>query len=338
MSFRLFLSLFLIGVGIGSPWLVQDWLDSSSSPGLAERAGGALGDWQSRWEARWKTVPSIKEMAPVPDAPLPDVNADREPYPLASQTRRVMASLLGRGGETSGPAGSLFPGGGGVPSTPRSRALAEEALRRLSTELAGGGFKPGDPVVLRVFKEEGELEVWLKSENDPLFALFKVHRLVHCAGLPGPKLREGDGQAPEGFYTVSLNGLRPETKNHLGLDLGYPNVYDRNLGRSGSELMIHGGPSAAGAFALSPAAIEEVYALAEASLASGNGGVDVHLFPFRMTDARMETAMKARPRWLDFWIDLKEGYDFFENVRLPPAVDVEAGGYSFRIVEGENRS
>jgi len=207
------------------------------------------------------------------------------------------------------------------------------AGERLRGDLADLGFELGDAAYLRVFKEESELELWLKSGPEPHYALFKIFRLSHCAGEPGPKLREGDGQAPEGFYFASSGSLRPETRHHLGIDLGFPNAYDADRGYSGSDLMIHGGSFAAGAFALAPQDMEEVYTLVEAALEGGQEFLRINLFPFRMTDKRMDQVWESNPSCLDFWTNLKEGYDFFENVRQPPMAEVVSGRYAFRMEE-----
>jgi murein L,D-transpeptidase YafK len=100
--------------------------------------------------------------------------------------------------------------------------------------------------------------------------------------------------------------------------------------------MIHGGEGSAGGFGLSSAVMDEVYALIDAALREGESSVPVHLFPFRLTDRRMDEVVEGRSRWTDEWVNLKEGYDFFENVRLPPAIGTERGRYDFRIAGIEN--
>lgn len=325
MFLRRSLSLFLVGIGIGSPWLVRDWLAARSD---ASRPPSLWSEWSGRIQERWR---NSDESVAEETVPLEtEETAERQPYPLASQTRRIVEGFFGGGGTPSGPRPSAGP-----PSTPRSRAIVEAALARMEPELGKQGLSGGDPVVLRLFKEEGELEVWMKPSSDPHYTLFKVHRIASSAGRPGPKLREGDGQAPEGFYEVSAEGLRPGTRHYLGLDFGYPNSLDRHLGRTGGEMMIHAGSTAAGAYALSPEGMEEVYALADAALRSGTGTVGVHLFPFRLTDKRMDQVVEERSRWSEEWVNLKEGYDFFENVRQPPVLGIEAGRYVFRMGKGE---
>lgn len=332
MSFRTLASLLLVGTGIGLPWLVQDWLDAPESPGIGERLQTR---WQERFSKKGEDAAGPTERA-AESEPGKSLEEGREPYAFAQQTRRILQGFLGTAGFEPHRQSPASTGSGNLPSTPKSHVLVEGALQRLSSQMAGSGLRPGDTVALRIFKEEGELEIWMKPESEPLHRLFKIHRLSHRAGLPGPKLREGDGQAPEGFYALTGGAMRPETKNHLGIDLGFPNEYDQYQGWSGSNLMIHGGGREAGGFALAPEAMEEVYALVEEALKAGQGEVSVLIFPFRMSDSRMDSVLESRPRWEDFWIVLKEGHDFFENVRLPPEVSIEDGRYHFKIAAGEN--
>lgn len=308
--------LLLVGVVLGAPWLVRDCLESKRDTPRV-----------SAWRA-WLEQRNPAETAS--SAPETSERQDRQdPYPLANQTRSFVGSLLGNG---TADLGISWPGAGGrVEETPKSKSLCAAASARLEPELRQSGFSSGDAMVLRAFKEEAELEVWLKPRHEPLYALFKIYRITVSAGRPGPKLREGDGQAPEGFYRVGPGALRPETRHHLGIDLGYPNDYDRYHGRSGSELLLHGGSSAAGAYALSPEAMEEVYALAAAAFRAGQKELQIHLFPFRLSDKRMDRVVAEGTRWTEEWIGLKEGFDFFENVKLPPLVEARGGVYAFGL-------
>lgn len=338
MFLRRSLSLFLIGIGIGSPWLVRDWLasraqESKTASGMTEPT------WTERLKEKFRFLDEAEKpvtMARVEPEREP-VQADRESYPLASTTKRIVEGFLGGSGQMEG--GGLkgwLSNGAAPPSTARSEAIVGATLADLSDEMEAMGLKAGDPVFLRAFKEEGELEVWMKPTAEPHFVLFKVHRLAGSSGNPGPKLREGDGQAPEGFYWATAASLRPETRHYLGIDIGYPNEYDRQKGRTGSDLLIHAGTAAAGAYAIAPEAMNEVYALVDAAFRGGQRDLGIHLFPFRMTDARMDRVWAKPSRWTGEWVNLKEGYDFFENVRLPPRVGVHGEFYDFMIASGEN--
>ena len=191
--------------------------------------------------------------------------------------------------------------------------------------LAARDFAMGQPVFMRIFKEEAELEVWMK--NGDQFALFKTYPICNYSGDLGPKLREGDRQSPEGFYFVGKSALNPNSSYHLSFNLGFPNAYDRAKDRTGSYLMVHGDCRSIGCYAMTDAGIEEIYGLGEAALDAGQPFFRVHAFPFRMTDARMARAIADR--WYPFWRNLKQGYDAFEERFVPPDVTVNGGKYAF---------
>lgn len=206
----------------------------------------------------------------------------------------------------------------------RQRAYAEGSLplagtpelARLTERLAAKDLKLGQPLFIRIFKAESELEIWvLKGER---FELLDTYPICHWSGTLGPKLREGDKQNPEGFYTVGARQLHRIGRWPRSLNLGFPNTLDRNLKRSGSYILVHGGCSSTGCFAMTNPVMEEVYALSERALRAGQDRISVHVFPFRMTDANM--ALHADNPWIDFWRDLKPGFDAFERTRVPPRV------------------
>jgi murein L,D-transpeptidase YafK len=179
--------------------------------------------------------------------------------------------------------------------------------------------------MIRVFKQESELELWmLKGDR---FELFATYPICFWSGKLGPKLREGDRQAPEGFYSVSARQLHRKGRRPRSFDIGFPNALDRSFGRTGSYILVHGGCTSIGCFAMTDPAMAEIYALTERALQEGQQRIEVHAFPFRMTETSM--AAHAESHWHDFWLSLKEGYDLFERTRLPPAVSVCAGKYVF---------
>lgn len=192
----------------------------------------------------------------------------------------------------------------------------EERLTLLSA-------KVGDPVFIRIFKEESLLEVWIRSGTE--YQHLKDYFICAYSGYLGPKLQEGDRQAPEGFYKVKTYQLNPNSKYHLSFNLGFPNAYDRAHERTGSYLMVHGNCVSDGCYAMTDEKIEEIYTLVEGALQNGQPYVQVHAFPFRMTDANM--ALYGNSEWYDFWANLKEGYEYFEIEKLPPHVRVENKRY-----------
>lgn len=206
--------------------------------------------------------------------------------------------------------------------TGRAEIAVVEAQRSLPSRLAMQGLARGNPVFLRIFKEESNLEVWMQGEKG--WRLFQSYPICRWSGRLGPKLREGDRQAPEGFYSVGRDQLNPFSRHHLALNLGFPNRFDRAHGRTGSFLMIHGGCRSIGCYAMTDAAVDDIYKLVEAALYGGQRRVDVHIFPFRLSEANLERYAKSR--WASFWRSLKEGYDAFEQ-RRATTVEVVDGRY-----------
>lgn len=147
------------------------------------------------------------------------------------------------------------------------------------------------------------------------------------SGELGPKVRQGDMQAPEGFYAVSRRSLNPHSRFHLSFNVGYPNTYDRSFGRTGSYIMVHGDCVSAGCFAMGDGAVEEIYRLTEAAFDGGQRFFRVHIFPFRMTSEALR--QRRGSRWFRFWTNLKTGYDLFEHRRVPPNVEVRDRRYVF---------
>ncbi|MEO0671690.1 MAG: murein L,D-transpeptidase family protein [Pseudomonadota bacterium] len=175
------------------------------------------------------------------------------------------------------------------------------------------------PIFIRIFKEESELEVW-KQRPDGRFHHFKTYPICTWSGALGPKLKEGDKQAPEGFYTVNRHRMNPASSYHLAFNLGYPNAFDRAHGRTGKFLMVHGRCTSAGCYAMTDPLIEEIYALAREAFIGGQTAFAVHAFPFRMTPANM--ARHAKSKHMPFWSTLKPAYDLFERNRIPPPVAI----------------
>lgn len=214
-----------------------------------------------------------------------------------------------------------------LPSSGRSRQAVERQRPVLQRDLACKGFSWGTPIFIRIFKAENQLEVWLKKGNR--FKLYKSYTVCTYGGKGlGPKTRQGDGKAPEGFYFVTPRQINPHSRFHLAFNLGYPNAYDRRHGYTGSALMVHGDCVSIGCFAMTDASMEEIYTLADAALKNGQPFFKVHIFPFKMTEKNMQTYTNSR--WIDFWRNLRFGYDWFiDQGHVPPDTSVFQGRYQF---------
>ena len=205
------------------------------------------------------------------------------------------------------------------------RALTQTKFidENLSEALVLIAAKVGDPVFIRIFKAESLLEVWIRSGAE--YQHLKDYFICAYSGTLGPKLQEGDRQAPEGFYKVKKYQLNPNSKYHLSFNLGFPNQYDREHNRTGSFLMVHGSCVSDGCYAMTDEKIEEIYMLVERALKRGQKYVQVHAYPFRMTEENM--TLYTESKLYDFWVNLKEGYDYFEAEHLPPHIKDEDGLY-----------
>lgn len=213
----------------------------------------------------------------------------------------------------------------------RAAAAAANVRPVLEPELAAKGLRFGDPVFIRAFKEERELELHVLNQTTKRFELFRTYPIAGTSGELGPKLAEGDGQVPEGFYFVPPAAMNPASQFHLSFNIGYPNEYDRALRRTGSSIMIHGNQVSIGCLAMTDEKIEEIYTLCAAAHENGQAFFRVHIYPFRMTPERMATAAGGPNE--EFWKNLAEGYGFFESTRVPPNVSVNAGRYVFKAAE-----
>jgi murein L,D-transpeptidase YafK len=188
------------------------------------------------------------------------------------------------------------------------------------------GSSQGEAMMIRIFKESSELEVWKRTTAGG-FKLFRSYEICAWSGELGPKVKEGDRQAPEGFYNITPALMNPNSNYYLSFDTGFPNKFDRAHGRTGSNLMIHGDCSSRGCYSMTDEAIAEIYAMVRESFKGGNTVVQLQIFPFRMTPVNL--ARHADSPHMSFWQNIKEGYDRFELARTPPGWDVCEKRYVF---------
>ncbi len=202
---------------------------------------------------------------------------------------------------------------GGI--APAALPVSKAAVQLMSQK----GMTTGSPIFVRIFKEESELEVW-KARDDGHYYHFKTYPICNWSGDLGPKLESGDRQAPEGFYNITSGQLNPNSNYYLSFNVGFPNAYDKAFGRTGTAIMVHGNCKSAGCYAMTDALVEEIYALVRESIAGGQKQIPLHAFPFRMSPENMKRHQGNQ--WMVFWKQLKQGYDYFETTRQPPAVAV----------------
>jgi murein L,D-transpeptidase YafK len=209
------------------------------------------------------------------------------------------------------------------PLSPRMIALLDEK-----------GMTKESPILARIFKEESELEIW-KQDRTGRYALLKTYPICRWSGELGPKIKEGDRQAPEGFYTIAPGQMNPNSSYYLSFNMGYPNAFDRAHGRTGAQLMVHGDCSSRGCYAMTDDQIGEIYALARESFFGGQQAFQIQAYPFRMTPLNM--AKHRNSPHFAFWKMLKQGNDHFEVSRLEPKVNVCDRRYVFDAEGADGR-
>ena len=220
----------------------------------------------------------------------------------------------------------------GMTPTGRSQApLSEKTL----ADIEAKHMDKDSPILVRLFKEESEMEVW-KKNRDGEFALLKTYPVCRWSGDLGPKVKEGDRQAPEGFYTITPGLMNPNSNYYLAFNTGYPNAFDRAWNRTGSELMVHGDCSSRGCYAMTDEQMQEIYALARESFFGGQKDFQFEAFPFRMTALNM-AKHRNNPNFA-FWKMIKEGYDHFEATHQEPKVAVCEKRYVFDAAQPADAS
>ncbi|MCP4936710.1 MAG: murein L,D-transpeptidase [bacterium] len=202
-----------------------------------------------------------------------------------------------------------------LPTTPR--------LKKLKARLNYQGLELGAPIFMRIFKKEARLEIWIKDKKS--FKRFASYPICYYSGRLGPKQKQGDRQAPEGFYSVSKHQLNPNSRWHRSFNLGYPNLFDRSHKRTGNYLMVHGGCSSIGCYAMTNDVIDEIWTIITQALRHSQPRFAVHVYPFKMSQHNMKRYRKNK--WHSFWKDLQKGYDLFEQTKVPPKVSVCKGRY-----------
>jgi murein L,D-transpeptidase YafK len=204
---------------------------------------------------------------------------------------------------------------------------------KLMAEMQAKGMTKASPILVRVYKQESELEIW-KQTSSGKFGLLKTYPICRWSGQLGPKRVEGDRQVPEGFYSITASAMNPNSRFYLSYDLGYPNAYDRALGRSGGDIMVHGACSSRGCFSMTDEQMSEIYAVTREAFAGGQTNFQAQSFPFRMTPENL-ARHRENPNFA-FWKMLKVGYDHFEITRKPVDIAVCNGRYVFNGQGGQD--
>ncbi len=357
--------------------LVETPPTAAGTPGGAEGQPGLTEEEQPlvpapRPPSRPRRLPAVATATPTPapapvaaPTPAPGPQALKEAQPGAAEEETLVAApqppLRPRNlaVATTTPAPVVAPAQAPTPapqpegSGQQLAALTEPALRpapegSFDKPATPARFNMGAPAYVRIFKKESELELWLKVNGR--FTLYRTYAICKWSGRLGPKTKESDYQSPEGFYSVSQRMLNPHSNYHLAFNVGYPNAFDKQNGRTGGLVMVHGNCKSVGCFAMTDKGVDEIYGFVSAALARGQREVPVHIFPFRMTESAIAQEIgggggflsflatdNGGRQWAGFWRNLKEGYDIFQQTGEPPTAYACGDHYAFGAKGGCTR-
>lgn len=187
---------------------------------------------------------------------------------------------------------------GGVTVAERLGQYGPAARARLQPAFteAGVPYPPAELVLVGI-KDRKQLELWARDAGGP-FRHVRTYPILAASGGPGPKLRQGDRQVPEGLYRIE--SLHPNSLYHLALRVNYPNAHDRRQaaaeGRThlGGDIMIHGSDGSVGCLAMGDRAAEDLFVLvAETGLANTR----VILTPVDFRTSELPEQAAELPAW-----------------------------------------
>ncbi len=181
----------------------------------------------------------------------------------------------------------------------RLAEIAPPASVRLATRFdAAKASWPPSEIALIAIKDEKVLELHAKGDNGT-WKLIHRYRILAASGGPGPKLRQGDKQVPEGIYAISF--LNPNSAYHVSLRVNFPNAFDRQMAAKdsrrelGGDIMIHGKNLSAGCLAMGDEAVEELFVLAART---GLANVKLIIAPTDMRERGIPTVDPSHPAWV----------------------------------------
>jgi murein L,D-transpeptidase YafK len=188
-------------------------------------------------------------------------------------------------------------------------------------------------IILIAFKNEKELDLFVKGKAETKYKKLTTYDICRTSGELGPKRVQGDMQIPEGFYEIDK--FNPASTYYLSLGINYPNSSDKIISKRknlGGDIYIHGECVTIGCIPMTNDKIKEIYVFALQARQNGQKNIPVYIFPFRFTEsntAKFKEEYKFNKVLLDFWDNLKAGYDkFYKNFEeLKVRVNKGSGKY-----------
>lgn len=178
---------------------------------------------------------------------------------------------------------------------------------------------PPKEIALLAFKKERKLELWAKNDQKP-WRFVHTYSLTAISGRLGPKLKERDGQIPEGIYRLVT--FNPFSSMHLSMMIDYPNHFDRlqasKEGRRqlGNNIFLHGKSFSVGCLAVGDHAIDQLFLLARRV---GLSHIKLIIAPNDLRTTKAATSPFAQPRWLpDLYKQISLALNQFRHTSINP--------------------
>lgn len=193
----------------------------------------------------------------------------------------------------------------------------------------------------RSFKLEDELELWASDSSTNKYKKIKTYKVCKGSGDLGPKRKMGDLQVPEGLYYVER--YNPMSNYHLSMKISYPNESDlvfADKENPGNEIYMHGDCVSVGCLPMTDSIIGEIYwiTVLSQSYQSKSSKIPIDIFPCRFNAKNwtyLKTNYSHKPKLIEFWKNLEEAYNFFEEYRIAPGFWVDQKG-KYNIVFPQN--
>jgi murein L,D-transpeptidase YafK len=203
----------------------------------------------------------------------------------------------------------------------------------LVKDMKAKGIDPDNfDLFIRAFKQEAELEIWLKNKNSQTFTFLKKIPICATSGQLGPKRKEGDGQVPEGIYEISV--FNPNSDYFLAVKVNYPNASDKILAkgpRAGGDIMIHGYCCTIGCIPLQNEPVKDLYILC-VEARNRRSPIRVEIYPCKLNAEKLsQLKEKYSEENYNFWYNLKDAYTYFESNKQPVKYSIDKkGNYVFK--------
>lgn len=189
---------------------------------------------------------------------------------------------------------------------------------------------PSGNIFIRIFKSEALLEIWTLKKKINGYVRVKSYHICALSGKLGPKRKQGDLQIPEGIYYIS--DFNPVSNFYLSLKINYPNKSDRILGYKqslGGDIYIHGDCVTIGCVPITDESIKEVYWMAVQARENGQKKIPVHIFPAKLEGEGFDKLIEnynSNKTLTDFWDNLKIIYNYFEEYKVIPEIQIDDHG------------